>query len=179
MEGETNRHAIEIPRLGSLILTHEWQGEITGLKSVPREDRPYVPLPFFTFRLMVGIGLWMVLLASLGQWARMRNRLSTATALHRACLYSTPLGFIAVIAGWFTTETGRQPWIVQGLLRTKDAASVLVPHEVLTSLIAFGLLYTALLAAFIIYLLRMIRRGMDEASESHNPHHLTAWSERK
>ncbi|HUR43297.1 MAG TPA: cytochrome ubiquinol oxidase subunit I [Aestuariivirga sp.] len=179
MEAETNRYAIEVPRLGSLILAHEWNGEITGLKSVPKEDRPYVPLPFFAFRLMVAIGLWMVLLAGVGQWARMKGRLHSASGLHRACLYSAPLGFIAVLAGWFTTETGRQPWIVQGLLRTKDAASLLAPHEVLTTLIAFALLYTALLAAFITYLVRMIRRGMEEAPVTDTPDHLTAWSERK
>ncbi|MCK9992841.1 MAG: cytochrome bd ubiquinol oxidase subunit I [Alphaproteobacteria bacterium] len=161
MKAETNYFPVEVPRLGSLILTHAWDGEITGLKSAPREDRPYVPLVFFTFRLMVGIGLWMILIGALGQFTRMRGKLFTARWLHYASLYSTPLGFMAVVAGWFTTEAGRQPWVVYGLLRTRDAASVIAPHEVLTTLIAFAALYSVLLAAFIFYLVRLVKQGFD------------------
>lgn len=179
MKAEANHYALEVPKLGSLILTHEWEGEIIGLKSVPKEDRPYVPLVFFTFRLMVAIGLWMITLAALGQFARMRGKLYTANWLHRACLYSTPLGFIAVVAGWFTTEAGRQPWVVYGLLRTKDAASRLPPHEVMTTLLAFAVLYSVLLVVFISYLVRMIKKGMDEAPLTNTPGKLTAWVEEK
>lgn len=179
MQAESNRYALDVPRLGSLILTHEWDGEIAGLESVPKDDRPYVPLIFFTFRLMVGIGLWFILLAAFGQYTRMRGRLHMSRWLHHACLYSTPLGFVAVLAGWYTTEVGRQPWVVYGLLRTKDAASQLPAHEVMTTLIAFAVLYAVLLAAFIAYLARMIRRGPDEAAPAGKPDGLTAWLEHK
>lgn len=179
MEAETNRFALEIPRLGSLILTHEWEGEVVGLKSVPKQDRPYVPLVFFAFRLMVAIGLWFILLAMMGQYARMKGKLYTASWLHRCCLTSTPLGFIAVIAGWFTTETGRQPWVVYHLLRTRDAASQLPPGEVMITLIAFAVLYTLLIAVFIHYLIRLVKGGMDNVPVTDIPDHLTAWLEEK
>lgn len=159
---ETNHFALEVPHLGSLILTHEWNGEITGLKSVPKSDRPYVPLIFFTFRIMVGIGLWLLLLAVYAQFLRMSGRIFTTSLLHLCCLYSAPLGFIAIVAGWFTTEVGRQPWVVYGLLRTKDAASILPPSEVLATLVSFVLLYILLLSLFIHYLVRMVKHGPQE-----------------
>jgi cytochrome d ubiquinol oxidase subunit I len=179
IEAETNRLAIDVPRLGSIILTHSWDGEIVGLKSVVAEDRPYVPIVFFAFRLMVGIGLWLITLGLWGQVARLRGRLLNAKWLLHAALFSTPLGFIAVIAGWFTTETGRQPWVVYGLLRTKDAASILAPHEVLATLIIFALLYATLLGSFLYYLLHLVGRGIDTTPVTTAPERLTAWLERE
>ena len=176
-KNETNRFAIEIPKLGSLILTHEWNGEIIGLKSVPKKDRPNVPLMFFTFRIMVGIGFWMLLLACIGQFCRWKGKLQTTSWFHRCCLYTTPFGFVAVIAGWFTTEVGRQPWVVYGLLRTTDAASILPLSEVAITLFGFIALYFTLLFTFIHYLNKLIHKGFDVIT-SNVPDRLTAWLEK-
>jgi cytochrome d ubiquinol oxidase subunit I len=175
MKAETNHAAIEIPELGSLILTHDFNGEIKGLKSVPPQDRPYVPVPFFAFRVMVGIGLWLLALAIVGNILRAGKKLYWSDWFLRLCTFTTPLGFVAVLAGWFTTETGRQPWIVYGLMRTADGASRLPPVEVATSFGAFLVLYLMLLGAFILYLRRMVRQGPAEAKAEDTPNNLSGW----
>ena len=114
------RYAIEIPDLGSLILTHSWNGAIKGLKEWPANQRPPVGPPFFAFRIMVGLGVIMLLVAVVGQFLKLRRRLWDAGWFLQLCQYLAPIGFIAVIAGWTTTEVGRQPWTVYGLLRTAD-----------------------------------------------------------
>lgn len=123
MEAETTRYAVEVPRLGSLILTHSWDGQYQGLKEFAPEDRPNVPIVFWSFRVMVGLGMLMLLLAVLGAWLRWRKRLYGSRAFLRFATWMGPSGLIAVLAGWFTTEVGRQPWIVYGVMRTKDAVS--------------------------------------------------------
>ncbi|HEX4870473.1 MAG TPA: cytochrome ubiquinol oxidase subunit I, partial [Moraxellaceae bacterium] len=122
-EREANRFAIEIPRLGSLILTHDWNGEIRGLKEWPRDERPPVAVVFFAFRLMVAAGLLMLLVGALSLYLRLRRRLYDSPAFLRLCQACLPLGFVGILAGWFTTEVGRQPWTVYGLLRTADSTS--------------------------------------------------------
>ncbi|MGA7811071.1 cytochrome ubiquinol oxidase subunit I, partial [Bradyrhizobium sp.] len=119
---ESNRAAIEIPGLGSLILTHELDGEIKGLKDFPADQRPPVAIPFFAFRIMVGCAMLMLAIVLLGGWLRWRGRLTDTPLFLLLCELAAPIGFIAVIAGWTVTEVGRQPWTVYGLLRT--AASV-------------------------------------------------------
>lgn len=177
VKNEVNHFAVEVPHLGSLILTHEWNGEVKGLKSVSREDRPYVPIPFLTFRLMVGIGFWLLLLAGLGQFLRMRVMLYKASWFHRLCLYSSPLGFVAIVAGWFTTETGRQPWVVYGTMRTADAASALRPHEVMVTVVGFMILYIFLLSAFIHYMIGLIKQGHETVipASGATTDHVTSW----
>ena len=113
---------MEVPYLGSLILTHSLNGEVQGLKSVAPRDRPPVLPVFFAFRIMAGIGMVLLGLTALGGFLRWRGRLFTTRLFLRACVAAIPLGFIAVLAGWTVTEVGRQPYVVYGLLRTADAA---------------------------------------------------------
>lgn len=168
MEAETNRYAIEIPHLGSLILTHSWKGQIPALKEFPREDRPYVPVVFWAFRLMVALGLLMIGLALWGTWARWRGRLYAPEArrLWRYALCMGPAGIVAMLAGWFTTEVGRQPWVVYGVMRTADAVSPHGAFEVGLTLVLFIAVYFVLFGAGTVYMLRLIRRGPTELGES-------------
>jgi cytochrome d ubiquinol oxidase subunit I len=163
MAAERNRFAVDIPHLGSLYLTHSWNGYVQGLKAVPAADRPYVPIVFFAFRVMVGIGLLLLTTAVTGLVLRWRGRLFTSNWFHLVNLAAVPLGFIAVLAGWTTTETGRQPFVVYGQLRTADALSPVTAPAVATSLICFILLYGILFLAFLWYGWRVVIRGpLDE-----------------
>jgi cytochrome d ubiquinol oxidase subunit I len=134
--GET-RHALAIPKLGSLILTHDPDGVVRGLKSWPREEWPRVPIVFWSFRLMVGLGLLMAAAGAVGLWLRWRGRLYESRAFARFSLLMGPSGFVALLAGWFVTETGRQPYTVYGLLRTIDSVSPVAAPAVAASLLAF------------------------------------------
>ena len=157
---ETNRFAIEIPELGSLILTHHLEGVVPGLKDTPREDRPPVAVPFFAFRLMVGIGLLMVTIIATGWWLRARGTLLRSGWFLRICEMASVLGFLAVIAGWTTTEVGRQPWTVFGLLRTSDSVSPsLTGADVALSLLGYSLAYLIVYTVGFRHLLRLVRRG--------------------
>jgi cytochrome d ubiquinol oxidase subunit I len=157
---ERNDYEVAIPRLGSLILTHSWDGEIQPLTAVPREDRPPVAPVFWSFRVMVGLGLLMLGLVGWSLWAWRRGRLFESRALLRAWTWMLPSGFVCILAGWYTVEIGRQPWVVYGLLRTRDAVSPNIDTgSVLASLAAFGLVYAIVFGAGITYLVRMARRG--------------------
>jgi cytochrome d ubiquinol oxidase subunit I len=156
MKAETTRDAITIPYLGSLILTHSLDGEVPGLKSFKPADRPYSPLIFWTFRIMVAIGFAM---AGLGLWsliARWRRNLNGDRWLHRAALVMGPAGFIAVLCGWITTEVGRQPYTVYGLMRTADSVSPIGLPGVAASFLAFIVVYAIVFGAGITFLLRMM-----------------------
>jgi cytochrome d ubiquinol oxidase subunit I len=156
MKTETTRYAISVPYLGSLILTHSLDGEVPGLKDFKPADRPYSPLIFWTFRIMVGIGL---LIAALGLWslfARWRRRLTEDRWLLRFALLLGPAGFVAVISGWITTEVGRQPYTVYGLLRTADSASPVGAPGVAASLIAFIVVYTLVFGAGVGFILKLM-----------------------
>jgi cytochrome d ubiquinol oxidase subunit I len=164
MAAETTRYAVEIPRLGSLILAHDWDGEIKGLKEWPREDRPNAAIVFWSFRVMVGIGMLMV---ALGLWSllcRWRRMLHTTPWLHRFAIAMGPSGFLAVLAGWITTEVGRQPYTVYGLLRTSESVSPIATPAVATSLAAFAVVYFAVFGTGVVYLLRLMSKApsMDE-----------------
>jgi cytochrome d ubiquinol oxidase subunit I len=157
---ESNRFALEIPELGSLILTHDPQGVVPGLKDVPREDRPPVAVPFFAFRLMVGIGLSMLAIIAAGWWLRARGALDRSGWFLRTCEIASVLGFLAVIAGWTTTEVGRQPWTVYGLLRTRDSVSPsLTGGDVALSLLCYSAVYAIVYTIGFRHLLRLVRRG--------------------
>lgn len=164
-----NRYTVEVPELGSLILTHSWDGEVKGLKEVPPPDRPYVPLPFFAFRLMAGIGFVLLAIAIVGLYLRWRGRLYDARWFAMICAFSSPLPFIAVLAGWTVTETGRQPWIVQGHLRTADAVAPVAASAVSASLALFVVVYLVLLAAFFWYAARLVFRGPPEQAKPGRP----------
>jgi cytochrome d ubiquinol oxidase subunit I len=161
-EAARNDYALDVPALGSLILTHSWNGEVKGLKEVPAVERPYVAFPFFAFRLMVGIGFALVAIALAGLFLRWRGRLYDARRFAAICAFSSPLPFIAVLAGWTVTETGRQPYIVYGLLKTADAAAPVAAQAVASSLVLFVIVYLVLLAAFFFYAARFVFRGPHE-----------------
>lgn len=156
---ETNRYAVAIPKLGSFILTHDWNGRFPGLKSFPPEDRPPVTSVFFAFRLMVGIGMFLIALGLLGALLWWRGRLFDTRLYLRAASVSWPLGFIAILAGWLTTESGRQPWIAYGILRTSDALSPVSAAAVAASLTAFIVIYSVVFSIGIYYINRLMHRG--------------------
>jgi cytochrome d ubiquinol oxidase subunit I len=162
---ERNAFAFEIPRFGSLILTHDWNGEVKGLKAVPPSERPPVAVVFFAFRLMVGIWVALFAIAIIGVWLRWRGRLYDTVWFSGACALASPLPFIAILSGWTVTEVGRQPYVVYGYLRTADAVSPVSAPAVLSSLTLFVIVYTVLLLAFFLYAWRTIERG----PEIHEP----------
>jgi len=164
---EEMRYAVDIPVLGSIILTHSWDGAIKGLKEWPREDRPPVALPFFAFRIMVGIGIIMLVVAIAGQiMMRRGGRLFRSDGFLRLCQWTSPLGFIAVIAGWIVTEVGRQPWTVYGLMRTADSVSPsLTGHDVAISLALYIIVYLVMYPTGVVFMAGLVRRGPAEAEE--------------
>ena len=158
-ERATNHYEVSVPKLGSLILTHEIDGEVKGLKEVAPELRPPVAPVFFGFRVMVGIGILMLTLVAWSAWQWRRGRLFASPWVLRAWMTMTPAGFVAVLAGWYTTEIGRQPYVVYGLLRTSQAATAIDAGSVITSLIVFATVYLFVFIAGTYYLLKMLRRG--------------------
>jgi len=156
----TMRAAIEVPALGSLILTHSWDGAIKGLKEWPADQRPPVALPFFAFRIMVGIAFIMLFVAATGQVLRWRGRLWDSVWFLRLVQAVAPLGFVAVVAGWITTEVGRQPWTVYGLLRTADSVSPsLTGPDVAFSLALYVVVYLIMFPTGIAFMAGLVRRG--------------------
>ena len=152
--------AVEIPKLGSLILTHSWSGKIKGLKQWPPDQRPPVAPPFFAFRIMVGIAFIMLFVAGAGQVLRLRGRLWQAPRFLWLLQYAAPLGFIAVLCGWIVTEVGRQPWTVYGLLRTADSVSPsLTGTDVLISFACYVAVYLIMYPTGIAVMASLVRRG--------------------
>jgi cytochrome bd ubiquinol oxidase subunit I len=164
-ERATVRWAVSVPKLSSLILKHDPDAALAGLDAVPRMSWPPVPIVFWSFRIMVGLGFLMLGLGLLSLFARLRGRLFDWRLLHGFALAMGPAGFVAVIAGWVTTEVGRQPWLIYGLLRTRDAVSPIGAPGVTGSLVAFVLVYLTAFAAGTVYILRMAAK----APELHEP----------
>jgi cytochrome bd ubiquinol oxidase subunit I len=165
-DAATMRAAIEVPVLGSLILTHSWDGGIKGLKEWPADQRPPVVLPFFAFRIMVGIAFIMLFVAAAGQVLRWRGRLWESVWFLRLIQLVAPLGFIAVIAGWITTEVGRQPWTVYGLLRTADSVSPsLTGADVALSLALYIVVYLIMFPTGVAFMAGLVRRGPQQEEE--------------
>jgi len=156
MAAETTRFAVEIPKLGSYILTHDWNGTVKGLKAWPAADRPNATIVFWSFRIMVGLGVLMMLVGFWSLWQRFRRRLTDSAFLLRAAVLMGPSGFIAVLAGWITTEVGRQPYTVYGLLRTAQSVSPIEVPAVAASLIAFIVVYFLVFGAGTFYILRLM-----------------------
>src|ERR1051325_9651804 len=152
----TVKYAIEVPKLSSLILKHSLDAQLAGLDTVPRENWPPVPVIFWSFRIMVGLGFLIAALGLLSLWARWRGTLYQFRPLQMFALAMGPAGFIAVLAGWVTPEVGRQPFTVYGLLRTADSVSPLAAPAVASSLIAFIIVYFTIFAAGIVYILRLM-----------------------
>ncbi len=130
-------YALEIPNLSSLILKHHWDAPLEGLDTIPDDEEPPIGIVFFSFRVMVGLGLAMLGLGLWSLWARWRGRLYDSPWLHRTAVLMGPSGFVAVLAGWITTEVGRQPFTVYGMLRTSDSLAPVDAPAVATSLLAF------------------------------------------
>jgi cytochrome d ubiquinol oxidase subunit I len=154
----TVRHALQIPRAGSIILGHSPDAEITGLDQFDRADWPHVATVFWSFRIMVGLGL---LMAGIGLWSlvqRLRGRLFDTPLLQRSALFAAPAGLVALLCGWTVTEVGRQPYTVYGLLRTADSVSPVALPAVAGSFTAFVIVYVAVFGIGIVYLLRLLRQ---------------------
>jgi cytochrome d ubiquinol oxidase subunit I len=156
---ERNRAQITVPKLGSVILTHSLTGRYAGLKDFPRDQRPPVIPVFFAFRIMVGIGLVLIALGLTGAVLWKRKKLFTTGWYLLIASYAWPIGFIAIMAGWITTETGRQPYVAYGILRTDQAQSPLSLATVATSLTAFVLVYCVVFSIGIYYIRRLIGNG--------------------
>lgn len=159
MENETNHFEIKIPKLASLILTHEPNGELQGLKSVPADERPYVPLVFYSFRVMVGLGVLMIGAALWGLWLRRRGGRFESKPFLLLMTLLIPSGVISTLAGWYVAEVGRQPWLVHGLVRTMEVVTPLPAERVLFSLTLFVLTYSLLLCVYLYFMAKLIRKG--------------------
>jgi cytochrome d ubiquinol oxidase subunit I len=163
---QRNLLAIEAPKLGSLIASGTWDAKEIGLDAYPPEDRPPVVIPFFGFRAMVGMGLIMVAVSWFGSWLRWRGTLDSTRWFLWVAFLSFPTGFVAVLCGWFTAEVGRQPWVVYGLLRTKDAVTPsLVTGDVVFSLLVYVTVYAVIYAFGFFYIFRLLRDGPAAAME--------------
>ena len=156
---QTVHYAVEIPKASSLILKHDLNAPLAGLDTVPLENQPPVGIVFWAFRIMVGIGFAMLGVGMWSLFARWRGKLYDWGWLHRAALVMGPSGFVAVIAGWVTTEVGRQPWTVYGLLRTVDSASPLNAPAVAASLVAFIVVYFAVFGIGTWYILKLMSKS--------------------
>ena len=161
---EKNHFEIALPNMASLILTHSLDGRIKGLKDFPVEDRPPVKPVFFAFRVMVGLGLLMIAGGLFGAYLWWRGRLFETRWFLKIVSYAWPAGFVAILAGWWVTETGRQPWVAHGILRTADAASPVSANAVLTTLILFVIVYSVVFSMGIYYINRLIEKGPAGAS---------------
>jgi cytochrome d ubiquinol oxidase subunit I len=164
MQAEKTKYAIEIPYLGSLILTHSLDKQIPALKSFPKEDRPNATIIFWSFRVMAGLGMLMVLAGVLGLALRRSGAIYRNRWFLRLMLWMGPSGLIAMLAGWITTEVGRQPWVVYGLLRTADAASNHSVVQLSISLALFVAIYFSVFTVGIGYMMKLVGKGPQ-------PHH--------
>jgi len=176
MDQERTNYRVEVPLVGSLILTHSLDGRVPGLKDFKPEDRPYSPLIFFTFRIMVGLGMLMALLGFFSLFTRWRRTFYENVWLHRFALVMAPSGFIALICGWITTEVGRQPFTVYGLLRTTDSVSPIALPGIATSMVAFVIVYFVVFGAGLLILLRLMAHRPEPDESGPRDEHVTRTS---
>ncbi|MBI6529611.1 cytochrome ubiquinol oxidase subunit I [Proteus vulgaris] len=162
MDDEETKYKIEIPYLGSMILTHSLEKQVPALKEFPKEDRPNSLIVFWSFRIMVGLGMLMILVGVWGTWLRYKKKLYESKAFLRLTFLMAPSGLIAILAGWFTTEVGRQPWVVYGIQRTRDAVSAHGEMHMSISLLIFFVVYGSVFGVGYAYMLRLIRKGTSE-----------------
>jgi cytochrome d ubiquinol oxidase subunit I len=156
---QRNRLAWGTPVLGSIWLTHSFNGRVAGLKNTPVDDQPEMGLVFYAFRLMYGLAIVMFSLAVASLWLRWRGRLFSTRWFLRCLVVMSPAGVVATLGGWYVAETGRQPWVIYNVLRTVDAVSPVPARVLLATLIAFVCIYSLFMGAFLAYVLRLIRRG--------------------
>jgi cytochrome d ubiquinol oxidase subunit I len=157
---ESNRYVLSVPVLGSLIGSLSLHSKEVGLTDFPREDRPPVAIPFFSFRIMVGCGLSLLFIAWSGAYLAHKNRLERTRALLWLTFLSFPLPFIATLTGWFTAEVGRQPWTIFGALRTAQAVTpTLTARSAFISLAVFGAIYALIFVFGTLFIYRLLRAG--------------------
>lgn len=181
-EAEDNHWELAVPALGSLVVTGSVDGALRGLASWPASERPPVAWVFWSFRLMVGMGLLMLAVGAAGTWLLLRGSLDRQRGFLRLLVASGPAGFVAVLAGWVTAEVGRQPWVVQGLMRTADAASPVSADAVSLSLLVYLFVYAVIFGAGLHYMGGLVREGPSPqatetggATQNEEPN-LAAWS---
>lgn len=168
-EKAKNYWEVSVPYGASLLNTHSLHGTLTGLDTVAPDDRPFVPFVFYSFRIMVGLGLIMFLIAIIALYLRIRKKLYDERWFQLLCMITTPIGLAATIFGWVTAECGRQPWIVYNLIRTSDGASTLLLSHVITSLVLLLVVYGFIFSFYLIYLVKFIAAGPGTGIENeHN-----------
>jgi cytochrome d ubiquinol oxidase subunit I len=162
-EHQHNRFELGVPVLGSIWLTHSLDGRVEGLKNTATDRQPQMGWVFYGFRVMYGIAVIMFGVAVASLWLRWRGRLFTTRWFLRTLVVMTPSGIVATLGGWYLAETGRQPWVIYGILRTIDAVSPVPADALLSSLIAFICIYALFMTAFVLFAIRLIRRGPQAA----------------
>ncbi|HEI8296879.1 TPA: cytochrome ubiquinol oxidase subunit I [Proteus mirabilis] len=165
MDEEKTKYALQIPYLGSLILTHSLDKQVPALKEFPKDDRPNSLIVFWSFRIMVGLGMLMILVGVWGTWLRYKKKLYQSNLFLRFTFLMAPSGLIAILAGWFTTEVGRQPWVVYGIQRTRDAVSAHGEMHMGISLLIFLIVYGSVFGIGYAYMLKLIRKGAPEVQD--------------
>lgn len=163
MKAEKNHFEITVPAALSLLLTHSPTGKVMGLKSFPADERPNALVTYWSFRAMVGIGFWFVFVMAWASWLWRKGRLYDTRLFLKALVLSQPLGFIAVITGWITAEVGRQPWVVYGLMRTREGVSPIAAGNVIWSLATLGLVYAVIGVSYFYYVMKTLYLGPDLA----------------
>jgi cytochrome d ubiquinol oxidase subunit I len=171
---EKTKYALEIPKLSSLILTHDLNGEVKGLKEWSKEDRPPAAWVFWSFRVMVGLGVLMLFTGVTAAVLFLRKQLFSKPWFHRWCIAMTPAGFVAVLVGWVVTEIGRQPYVVYGVIRTTDAVSPVIGSQIAMSLSAFIFTYVFVFGAGSYYILRLIGKGPGDPEKANGIHGVKA-----
>ncbi|RKQ97184.1 cytochrome d ubiquinol oxidase subunit I [Kushneria sinocarnis] len=171
MESASNRFALEIPHLSSLYLTHSLNGQVQGLKHWPRDEWPNVPLVFWAFRIMVYLGFAMLALVAMSLWLRHRRRLFETRWYLKLMVAAMPIGAVAMEAGWITTEAGRQPWMIYGMLRTAEGVAPYAAHTLVASLLGLTAVYTLVFLLGAVFFFKLIRRAPASAlpAEFHSP----------
>jgi len=160
-ENERNRLEVRIPNMLSIMLTHSLDGQVTGLKETPRQDRPNVMVTFWTFRFMVGIGFLFLAVMLWAAYLALRRRIFDDRRFLTVLVLIQPLGFVATILGWVTAEMGRQPWIVYGLMRTSEGVSPIAAGNVVWSLAMFLVIFAVVGASYLYFTVKALRRGPD------------------
>jgi len=168
-KSEVNHFEVKIPKLASLINGHKWDAELIGLTTVSPEERPVVPIVFYGFRIMVGIGVLFLFIALWSLYLRFRNRLFDNTWLLKTCVLLTPLGFVATLAGWLTAESGRQPWVVYQQLLTNETVAQLSAQQVAVSLTAFFIVYGIVFSCYLYYVGKLLSHGPAKEELKENP----------
>lgn len=161
MAREENRFEIKIPKMLSLLTTHTLDGQVTGLKAFPVDERPNALVAFFSFRVMAGIGFLFLFVMMWAFYLWRKKRLFETRSFLMAMVAIQPLGFIATITGWVTAEMGRQPWLVYGLLRTRDGVSPILPGNVLWSLVLFSIFFVIIGSGYLYYIFKILGGGPD------------------